>query len=170
MAYDCLMVLDTSAWAQLGEMGDVIRASSAKKIVLDHHISSDDLGAEVFRNVKAEATGRLVQEAARELGVPLTPEIAMPLFAAIATDTGWYRFASTTGDTFRFGGALVDAGARPDEIYNTIYEQDTLARVQLRGAFWPERKPNSTGDSSSHRSRAKISKPPAPPPPTPKML
>ncbi len=76
-------------------MGDVIRASSAKKIVLDHHISSDDLGAEVFRNVKAEATGRLVQEAARELGVPLTPEIAMPLFAAIATDTGWYRFAST---------------------------------------------------------------------------
>ena len=42
----------------------MIRATSAKKIMLDHHISSDDLGAEVFRNVKAEATGRLVQEAA----------------------------------------------------------------------------------------------------------
>ncbi|HVU86860.1 MAG TPA: DHH family phosphoesterase [Pirellulales bacterium] len=133
MDYDCLMVLDTSAWAQLGEMGDVIRATKAKKVILDHHISSDDLGAEVFRNTQAEATGRLVQEAARELGVQLTPEIARPLFAAIATDTGWLRFASTTGDTFRFAGALVDAGARPDAIYNTIYEQDTLARVQLRG-------------------------------------
>ena len=133
LEYDCLMVLDTSAWAQLGAMGDVIRASQAKKIVLDHHISSDDLGAEVFRNTSAEATGRLVLEAARELNVALTPHIATPLFAAIATDTGWFRFASTTGETYRFGGQLVDAGARPDAIYNAIYEQDTLARVQLRG-------------------------------------
>jgi phosphoesterase RecJ-like protein len=133
MDYDGLMVLDTSAWAQLAEMGDVIRATKAKKIVLDHHISSDDLGAEVFRNVKAEATGRLVQDAARELGVKLTPEIATPLFAALATDTGWFRFASVSGETYGFGGQLVDAGARPDAIYNAIYEQDTLARVQLRG-------------------------------------
>jgi phosphoesterase RecJ-like protein len=133
VAYDCILVLDTSAWAQLGAMGDVIRASTAKKMVLDHHISQDELGAEVFRNVQAEATGRLVMEAAHALGVKLTPEIAAPLFAALATDTGWYRFASTTGDTFRFGGELVDAGARPEGIYNAIYEQDTLARVQLRG-------------------------------------
>jgi phosphoesterase RecJ-like protein len=101
--------------------------------VLDHHVSSDELGAEVFRNVAAEATGRLVVEAAGALDVKLTPEMAMPLFAALATDTGWYRFASTTGETYRFGGQLVDAGARPAAIYNAIYEQDTLARVQLRG-------------------------------------
>jgi phosphoesterase RecJ-like protein len=132
-SYDCLMVLDTSAWAQLGGMGDVIRGIQAKKIVLDHHVSSDELGAEVFRNVAAEATGRLVVEAAGALDVKLTPEMAMPLFAALATDTGWYRFASTTGETYRFGGQLVDAGARPAAIYNAIYEQDTLARVQLRG-------------------------------------
>ena len=132
-AHDCIMVLDTSAWAQLGAMGDLIRASQGTKIVLDHHVSQDDLGAEMFRNVTAEATGRLVVEAARELAVPLTPEIATPLFAALATDTGWYRFASMTGDTFRFGGQLVDAGARPEAIYNAIYEQDTLPRVQLRG-------------------------------------
>ena len=132
-SYDCLMVLDTSAWAQLGGMGDVIRGSQAKKIVLDHHVSQDELGAEVFRNVTAEATGRLVVEAARELKVKLTPQIAMPLFAALATDTGWFRFASTSGETYRFGGQLVDAGASPAAIYNAIYEQDTFARVQLRG-------------------------------------
>lgn len=130
---ELIMVLDTSAWAQLGKMGDVIRASQAKKIVLDHHVSADDLGAEEFKNTQAEATGRLVQEAAGHLGVKLTPEIAMPLFAAIATDTGWFRFASTTGDTFRYGGHLVDAGAKPPAIYNALYEQDTLARLQLIG-------------------------------------
>lgn len=130
---ELIMVLDTSAWAQLGKMGDVIRASQAKKVVLDHHMSADDLGAEEFKNTQAEATGRLVQEAAGHLGVALTPEIAMPLFAAIATDTGWFRFASTTGETFRFGGQLVDAGAKPPAIYNALYEQDTLARLQLIG-------------------------------------
>ncbi|HUY88709.1 MAG TPA: DHH family phosphoesterase [Pirellulales bacterium] len=130
---EVLMVLDTSAWAQLSDMGLVLRSTKAKKLVLDHHVSEDDLGAEPFKNTRAEATGRLVLEAAGQLGVTLTPEIATPLFAAIATDTGWYRFGSTTGDTYRFGGQLVDAGARPNEIYRSLYEQDTLARLQLVG-------------------------------------
>ena len=128
-----LMVLDTSAWAQLGPMSDVVRATKAKKVVLDHHVSSDDLGAELFKNVEAEATGRLVLEAAQHLGVKLTPEIATPLFAAIATDTGWFRFGSTRGDTYRAAGALVDAVRKPSSIYNSLYEQESLARLNLTG-------------------------------------
>ncbi|HUY31627.1 MAG TPA: DHH family phosphoesterase [Pirellulales bacterium] len=132
-AIEVLMVLDTSAWAQLGDMAIVLRATAAKKLVLDHHVSQDDLGAEAFKNPQAEATGRLVLEAAEQLGVQITPDIAAPLFAALATDTGWFRFASTTGDTYRHAGTLVDAGARPTEIYKRLYEQDTLARLQLVG-------------------------------------
>jgi phosphoesterase RecJ-like protein len=128
---ELLLILDTSAWAQLGPMADVVHGSQAKKIILDHHVSSDDLGAEAFKNVEAEATGRLVLESAQHLGVRLTAEIATPLFAAIATDTGWFRFASTRGDTYRAAGALVDAGARPPQIWNSLYEQDTLARLKL---------------------------------------
>ncbi|MEX2118309.1 MAG: DHH family phosphoesterase [Pirellulales bacterium] len=128
-----LLVLDTGAWAQLGEMGQILRTTTAKKLVLDHHVSADDLGAEDFKDTRAEATGTLVLEAARRLGVGITPQIARPLFAAIATDTGWFRFASTSGRTFRCGGELVDAGARPSEIYNALYEQDTLARLNLIG-------------------------------------
>ncbi len=130
---DVMMVLDTSAWAQLGPMGDVIRATKAKKIVVDHHVGEDDLGAELFKNTTAEATGRMVVEAAEHLGVTLTPEIAMPIFAAIATDTGWFRFASTTSETYRIIAKVVDAGASPTEIYRALYEQDTAGRVRLRG-------------------------------------
>ena len=130
---EVMMVLDTSAWAQLGPMGDVLRADRMVKMVLDHHVSEDDLGAEYFKNTTAEATGRLVAEAAEQLGVPLTAEIATPLFAAQATDTGWYRFKSTTGDALRIAASLVDAGAVPQEIYSDIYEQDTLGRLRLRG-------------------------------------
>src|SRR5688572_18307163 len=59
-----LMILDTSAWAQLGPMSDVIRPSQARKVLVDHHVGEDDLGAELFKDTSSEATGRLVVEAA----------------------------------------------------------------------------------------------------------
>ena len=130
-----LMILDTSAWAQLGAMGDVVKTTSAQKIILDHHISEDELGATPFKNTSAEATGRLVAEAADHLGVELTPSIATPLFAAVATDTGWYRFPSATSDTYRLAARLIDAGANPPGIYGDLYEQETLGRCRLRGVI-----------------------------------
>jgi phosphoesterase RecJ-like protein len=131
--YDALLILDTSAWAQLGPMSDWIRGFAETKLVLDHHVSEDDLHAEAFKDVTAEATGRLVVEAAAALGVKLTPEMAMPLFAAVATDTGWFRFASASAGTYRVAAELIDAGAKPAAIYNSLYEQDTLGRMKLRG-------------------------------------
>jgi phosphoesterase RecJ-like protein len=132
-AVDLLMVLDTSAWAQLGPMGDVLKTTTAKKIVVDHHVGEDDLGTEPFKNTNAEAAGRLVVEAAEALGVTLTPEIATPLFAAIATDTGWFRYQSAGSGTYNIGAKLIDAGASPAAIYRDLYERDTLGRVRLRG-------------------------------------
>jgi phosphoesterase RecJ-like protein len=130
---EVLMILDTSAWAQLGPMSDFIRAFGGKKVIVDHHVSEDDIGAEQFKNTQAEATGRLVVEAAEALGVKLTPEMAMPLFAAVATDTGWFRFASTSAGTYQCAAKLIDAGASPAAIYAALYEQDTLGRMKLRG-------------------------------------
>lgn len=130
---DVMIILDTSAWAQLGPMGDVIKTTNARKIIVDHHVSEDDLGAESFKNTTAEATGRLVVEAADILGVELTPEIANPVFAAIATDTGWFRFGSAKGDTYRMAGRLIDAGASQSGLYGELYERDTAGRVRLRG-------------------------------------
>jgi phosphoesterase RecJ-like protein len=131
--FDAWMILDTSAWAQLGPMADLIRNSKAKKIVLDHHVGEDDLGAEFFKDSTAEATGRLVYEAAQKLKVKLTPAIAQVLLAAIATDTGWFRFSSITSLTYRVAAELIDAGAQPTKLYQEIYERDTLGRARLRG-------------------------------------
>jgi phosphoesterase RecJ-like protein len=129
----CLMVLDTSAWAQLGAMADVMRECRGHKLVLDHHVGEDDLGAELFKDTSAEATGHLVVQAADALGVPLTSKMATPLYAAIATDTGWFRFGSTTPATMRVAARLLEAGASPAQIYSDLYERDTLGRVRLRG-------------------------------------
>jgi phosphoesterase RecJ-like protein len=130
---EVLIVLDTAAWSQLGAAGEVIRTSRAKKVVIDHHITEDDLGAEVFKDVSAEATGRLVVEAADQLGVEITAEIARAAFVALATDTGWFRFSSTGSETLRLAARLVAAGAVPDQLYGQLYERESLARLQLIG-------------------------------------
>jgi phosphoesterase RecJ-like protein len=74
-----------------------------------------------------------VYDAAREFGVTLTPEIAMPLFAAVATDTGWFRFGSTSTTTLNCAAGLITAGAKPAQIYAWLYEQMTLAKLKLQG-------------------------------------
>ncbi len=130
---DLLMILDTAAWAQLGDMGQVIRQTAARKVVLDHHATADDLGAEMFRDTSAEATGRLVVQLAERLGVSITAEMARVLFAAVATDTGWFRFASASARTYRLGAKLIDLGATPHELYRALYEEESLGRLRLVG-------------------------------------
>jgi len=130
---DCVLVLDTSSWAQLGDMGAVLKRPDLTKLVLDHHRTNDDLGAEFFIDSDAEAGGSLVFAAAKALGVPLTKTIAEQLFVAIMTDTGWLRFPSVKPETFRTIAALTEAGVVPAEMYRNIYEQDSLPRVHLIG-------------------------------------
>lgn len=96
-------------------------------------MGEDDLGTEFFKDTSAEATGHLVALCAKEAGVPITKSMANALYAAIATDTGWFRFASTTSATYRIIAELVDCGASPSTIYGDLYERDTIGRVRLRG-------------------------------------
>ncbi len=130
---DVHVVLDTSAWVQLGPMADVIRRSKARKVVIDHHVSEDDLAALMFKDSTSESTGRLVLEAIDALGIELSAAMATPLFAAIATDTGWFRFASVTEATFRAATQLAAAGAQPHVVFAALYEQNSLARLRLQG-------------------------------------
>ena len=130
---DVLIVVDTSAWGQLGPMAEVVRDTTARKVVIDHHVSQDDFGAAMFKESTSESTGRLVLSAIDALNVPLTPEIAIPLFAAIATDTGWFRFPSVKEETLTAAARLISAGALPHEIFASLYEQNSLARLLLQG-------------------------------------
>jgi len=131
---EALVIVDLSSWGQLGEMAAVVRTFKGPRVVIDHHVSQDDLGAVFLKDTRAEATGAILVRAFRALGVPFTPEIAAGLFTAIAMDTGWFRHPSTTPDTLRVAADLVEAGARVDEIYRVLFERSTLGRLKMMGA------------------------------------
>jgi phosphoesterase RecJ-like protein len=130
---DAVVILDTGTWNQLGDFASFLPQLQAERVVIDHHQSQDNLGAVRFVDITAEATGRLVHEAILALGGPLTPTMAHNLFAAVATDTGWFRHSNATAATFALAEKLVAAGARPTELYEKLYEQNTLGRLRLTG-------------------------------------
>ena len=128
---DCVVVLDTGTWSQLGDFGKWLQASPLPRAVVDHHRTQDDLGGLQLVDISAEATGRLAYEIIRTLDAPLGREAAQHLFMAVATDTGWFRHPNTTPATFALCGELVTLGANPTVLYEQLYEAATLARFKL---------------------------------------
>jgi phosphoesterase RecJ-like protein len=130
---DCVVILDTGTWNQLGDFGDWLKASPLQRAVVDHHLTQDNLGGQAFVDTSAEATGRLAYEIIRALGVPIGKSAANYLFMALATDTGWFRHPNTTPQTFALASELTAAGAAPTLLYEQIYEAAPLARLRLTG-------------------------------------
>ena len=128
---DCVVVLDTGTWNQLGDFGKWLQASPLPRAVVDHHRTQDDLGGLQLVDITAEATGRLAYEIIRALNAPLTANAAHHLFMAVATDTGWFRHPNATAATFALCSELVTLGANPTVLYEQLYEAATLARFKL---------------------------------------
>lgn len=127
------VVVDTSSWMQLSDVGKAMRDSTAKRVVIDHHVSADDLGAVEFKDTLSEATGSLIFDLSQFLGVTLPADAATALFTAIATDTGWFRFSAVTSRTMRTIASLMERGASPPAVFRELYEQASLARMHLVG-------------------------------------
>ena len=130
---EVVVILDLSAWSQLGDMGGWVREFPGVRVVIDHHVSQDDLGATFLKDTSAEATGTLIVRAIRSLGGSFTPEVSTGLLTAIAMDTGWFRHPNTGPQTLRTVADLVDSGARIDDIYRQLFERCTLGRLRLMG-------------------------------------
>jgi phosphoesterase RecJ-like protein len=131
MEPDLIIVLDTGTWSQLAGFGPFFKASKAKKVVIDHHVSQDDLGALRLVDTSAAACGMLVHEAFSHLAVEMTTPSAVSLFVAISTDTGWMRHSNTSQQVLNVLGSLVAAGVKPNEIFRLLYEQNRIERLRL---------------------------------------
>ena len=129
---DLLVVLDISDVKRLGGLTDAVRALRVPRLVIDHHIASDDpAGDVVFTDTTACATGELVYDLACEMEWEITPEIARSLYTAILTDTGGFRFSNTSPRALAIAAELLAAGVHPEEMYQRIYASAPVGRVRL---------------------------------------
>jgi len=129
---DLLIVLDISDVRRLGSLADAVRSLKVPRIVIDHHIASDDRAGDILlTDTTACATGELIYDLACELGLEITPRIAKSLYAAILTDTGSFRFSNTTPRSHAVAADLLSVGVDPEEIYQRVYASAPAGRVRL---------------------------------------
>lgn len=128
--YDTGIVLDCSDITRVGDQAGNIR--KIKKLInIDHHFSNNGFCPLKMLDAKASSTGELVFRLLREMRVKMSKDICTNLYAAIITDTGSFRYSSTTKETFLAAGTLVGNGANPQRIAENIYESDSPEKLRL---------------------------------------
>ena len=131
---DLLIVLDISDVKRLGGLADHVRKLRVPRVVIDHHIASDDPAGDILlADTTACATGELVYDLACELGFDIDARIARSLYSAILTDTGGFRFSNTTPRCHAIAADLMAAGVDPEEMYQRVYASAPEGRVRLLG-------------------------------------
>ena len=128
---DLIVLVDTSAYTQLAPIADVLKARRDKIAVIDHHATADDAGLVAWRDPTAAAAAVMVREMLEELSWPMTAESALPLATALTTDTGWMHYSNADARAIHCLGKLVEAGVKLNELYTTLYQTDSAARVKL---------------------------------------
>jgi bifunctional oligoribonuclease and PAP phosphatase NrnA len=129
---DLLVVVDINDVKRLGALTDAVRAARYPKLVIDHHVASDDAVSPLaYADPRACATGELVYDLARVLDLRITPPIARALYTAILTDTGGFRFSNTSPRAHAVAADLLAAGVDQEEVYRRIYASGPVGRVRL---------------------------------------
>ncbi len=132
-AADAIVLVDNSAPDRLGRMEAPVRARTAKTLCIDHHPTRGTPWARNVIDTSASATAVLIYELVRAGGGVPDRAAAEALYAGLATDTGFFRFNSTSPRAFRIAAELLDAGADPTRCYREVYERNTLAYTRLLG-------------------------------------
>ena len=128
---DLVIIIDTNSYIQLPQFDEWLRKTHKKVLVIDHHITADNLGDVELIDTTAAAACEIVLDLFKYAGWPITGEVAEALFVALSTDSGWFKFSNADSRIFRNAAELIDAGARPAEIYQKLYQNFSPHRMNL---------------------------------------
>ncbi len=102
---------------------------------IDHHISNQAYAEENFVVPTSSATAEILAGFFLDLGWEMDPVTAQALYVGIATDTGQFRFPSTTPATFEITRRLCEYGARPAAAALELYERESFGKIKLLQHF-----------------------------------
>ena len=103
-------------------------------LAIDHHPSFEFFGKENIVRPEAAACGELMYDILVTLG-PITPEIALPLYVAVSTDTGCFAYNNTSAQTHAVAAALIRTGIDFKTVNKVFFRTKTRKRMQLEGAM-----------------------------------
>lgn len=133
---ELIFCLDFNGLSRTNEMAPAIAAAKGIKVMIDHHLEPENFDDYRFWDSTAAATAQLVYHfIANEMddANSITPEIATCLYTGIMTDTGSFRFRTTSADIHRIVADLIERGAENWKIHELIYNSNTERRLRFLG-------------------------------------
>ncbi|MFK5878006.1 MAG: bifunctional oligoribonuclease/PAP phosphatase NrnA [Flavobacteriaceae bacterium] len=131
-----VFLLDFNSLHRLGsDMEKTVEKFDGTFIMIDHHQQPDDIAKYIYSDTSVCSTCQMVYHFLEKLVAVnrIDADIATCLYVGIMTDTGSFRFPSTTSTTHRIIADLIDKGANNAQIHNNIYDTNSYSRLQLLG-------------------------------------
>ncbi|MHC4728731.1 MAG: DHH family phosphoesterase [Planctomycetota bacterium] len=133
--FDLVIIVDTNSLSQLPKFDQYLNQVDMPVLIFDHHATADGLGNVELVDTSAAATGLIVYDLLKYADWHITETVAEALFVTVATDTGWFQFSNTDSRVHRVCSELIDAGAKPIEIYHNLYQNFSYSRFKLTVAM-----------------------------------
>jgi phosphoesterase RecJ-like protein len=131
---DLVFILDVNSLARIRTVGELIAKSSAKKIMIDHHINPESFCDIYVSDHESASTGELIAKfLLDDKEYELSDKAARCIYTSILTDTGGFRFQSVRPSTHIILSELIKKKVSPNEIYDSIYNQTKHAVFVLMG-------------------------------------
>lgn len=132
---DIVFTLDFNAFHRAGDMENTLAENKSLKIMIDHHQQPDPYAKYTYSDVSMSSTCEMIYNFIEMLGDldHLDSNMATAIYLGIMTDTGSFRFNSTTSRTHRVIADLIDKGAQNTFIHNQVYDTNSYNRLQLLG-------------------------------------
>ncbi|MEJ5360493.1 MAG: bifunctional oligoribonuclease/PAP phosphatase NrnA [Spirochaetota bacterium] len=127
-----VFVLDTNDFDNIGKAYHHIKDSIKDVFIIDHHEGGQDKIKSNFIKVEASSTSEIIGNTLQHFGVIPSFKSAQALYAGIVFDTGCFKYPKTSPVTFVLAAQLVALGVKPYEIYQRIYENNSLEVFRLR--------------------------------------
>jgi bifunctional oligoribonuclease and PAP phosphatase NrnA len=140
---EVMLSFDAASIDRLGALTGPAQ-SAGELIVLDHHASNTGFGTINLVDPGAAATAVLAAVLIGRLGIPLTEEIALGLYAGLVTDTGSFKFSATTPQVHELAARLLSTGIDPGIVSRELYDRapfgylGMLAAALRRAVLEPE--------------------------------
>lgn len=137
---EVLFCLDFNRPDRVGEAEAALRAAPLR-VLIDHHRDPDGFTSITFSDINAPATAQMIVDIVSSLSLEghIDPDAATCLYTGILTDTGSFRFSSTTPHTLRVAARLMELGAVPERIHSALSDNNTVDRLRLLGFALSER-------------------------------
>ncbi|MBU3024349.1 DHH family phosphoesterase [Zobellia galactanivorans] len=130
-----VFTLDFNHLGRIGQMQSVLEDLAVPFVMIDHHQAPSDYAEIMYSDVSMSSTCEMVYNFIEFMGDvdKISLEIANCLYTGIMTDTGSFKFRSTTGRTHRIVADLIDKGAENTQIHHRVYDTNTPGRLHLLG-------------------------------------